>query len=114
MYLLLRSFGELCDCPKEHGIQEINLGPGDSELKSLLSSSCRQESSIYLYAPTLRGVGLNAILSLLFLADGSARKFLARGGLLARVVKRLRREHANRNLPIDRGDSAAAKNSDPL
>lgn len=104
MYLLLRSFGELCDCREEHGIREINLGPGDSDLKALLSSSSKQESSTYLYAPTLRGVALNLILSLVFLADGSARKFLARGSLLARTARRLRREHAGRNLPSNRGE----------
>lgn len=90
MYLLLRSFGELCDRRQEHGIQEIDFGPGDSELKSLLSTSSELQSSAYLYARTPKGIALNLIFSLVFLAHRSARRCLARGSLLAKA-RRLRR-----------------------
>jgi len=97
MYLLVRSLGELCDCREKHGILEIDFGPGDSELKSLLSSSITQQSTVYVYARTLQGVGLNLIFSLVFLAHRSAKMLLARGNLLAKA-RRLRRKHASRNL----------------
>lgn len=89
MQLLLRSLGEICNGPEQHGICEFNLGPGDSDLKALLSSSSKQESSIYLYPPTLLGALLNAMFSTVFLADDSARKWLARGSLLGGVARRL-------------------------
>jgi len=89
MQLLLRSLGEICDNPEQHGIREFNLGPGDSDLKALLSSSRKQESSIYLYPPTLQGALLNVMFSTVFLADDSARKWLARGSFLGGVARRL-------------------------
>ncbi len=95
MHLLLRGFGELCDCREKHGIQEIDFGPGDSELKSLLSSSITQQRTVYLYARTLQGVGLNLIFSFVFLAHRSAKKCLAQGRLLA-WLRRLRRNYARR------------------
>lgn len=98
VYLLLRSLGELCACRERYDIREINLGPGDSDLKSLLNSSCKQETSVYVYPPTLKGVGLNLVLSLVLLADGLARSCMVRGSLLAKAAKRLRRKHASRNL----------------
>lgn len=96
MYLLLRSFEELCDKREEHGIREISLGPGDSHLKSLLSSSHEQENSVYIYAPTLQGVVRNLIFSFVFLVDESARKWAARTRF-GKVASRMRREHASRN-----------------
>lgn len=98
MYLLLRAFGQLCDRPGKYGIREINLGPGDSYLKTLLSSSRKRECSVHLYPPVLRGIVLNALFSLVFFLDGLAKDSLARGNPLATTVKRIRRGRANRNL----------------
>jgi CelD/BcsL family acetyltransferase involved in cellulose biosynthesis len=98
MCLVLRGFGELCDSFEEHGIREIDFGPGDSDLKSLLSTSCEQEGSVYLYAPTLKGFGLNLMLSLTSLADESVRNSLSRGNLLSKAARRLRRERAMRSM----------------
>ena len=95
MYLLLQGFGELCDCREEHGIQEIDFGPGDSELKSLLSSSSDHERYVYLYSETAWGLGLNLLSSLVSLAHQTARKCLVGGSLLAKA-RRLRRDHAGR------------------
>lgn len=101
MYSALLGFGELCDSFREHDIREVNLGPGDSDLKLLLSSSSIVESSVRIYPSTLWGIGLNLILSLVILVDGSARKHLGRRGLLMKAAKRLRqwlrRDQASRS-----------------
>ena len=91
MQLLLGCLGELCDKRETHGIEEINLGPGDSYLKTTLSRSCKQESSIYLYPPTLQGAALNSLFSLLLLADATARKCVARASPLRSLARNLRR-----------------------
>jgi len=108
MYLALHSFGELSDQRAEHGIREISLGPGDSGLKSLLNCTCKHESSVYLYAPTLLGAALNVMLSLVFLADGSARRCLTRENAFAKILRRLRHEQAVRSLACYRSGELGA------
>jgi hypothetical protein len=101
-YLVLQSFGELSDTRREHGIREISLGPGDSHLKSLLGCSCHQEKSVYLYAPTVGGATLNALVSFVFAADRAARRCLAPGNPFAQAAKRIRREYAIRSMAWQR------------
>jgi hypothetical protein len=108
MYLVLQSFGELCNARMEHGIREISLGPGDSHLKSLLGCSCQQEKSVYLYAPSLAGAALNAIVSFAFAIDAAARRCLGRENPFAQAARRIRREHAMRNLACYRSGSCEA------
>jgi len=98
MYLVLRSFGYLSDHPEDHGIREIDLGPGDSEIKSMLRSSTTQEAFIYVYPRTLKGIAINLMLSLVFFADRSARALLGRGGLFT-WLRRLRRDRTIRPRP---------------
>jgi CelD/BcsL family acetyltransferase involved in cellulose biosynthesis len=107
-YLVLQSFGELCDTRMEHGIREISLGPGDSHLKSLLGCSCHQEKSVYLYAPTLRGVALNAMLSFVFATDRAARRCLAPGNPFTQAARRIRREYALKSMAWQRTVETAA------
>jgi len=95
IYLVLRSFGNLSDHPENHGIREIDLGPGDSEIKSMLHSSLTQEGFVYVYARTPLGVARNLMFSLVFLADRSARTILRRLRLFA-WLRRLRHKHAIR------------------
>jgi Acetyltransferase (GNAT) domain len=98
MYLVLQSFGDLCDTCMQHGIREISLGPGDSRLKSLLGCSCEQEKSVYLYADTAMGAALNGILSCVFALDAAAKKWLGESNPIARTARRIRRRHAIRSL----------------
>jgi hypothetical protein len=98
MYLVLQSFGELCDTQAQHGIREVSLGPGDSRLKSLLGCSCEQEKSVYLYPRTVAGVGLNAILSFVFAVDAAGHRFLSESNPIAQAVRQIRRRRAVRSL----------------
>ena len=100
IYLLLYSLGQLCDQKHEKGIQEINFGPGDSPIKSLLNSSKTRESSVYIHAPTLQGLGLNLLFSLASLTDTSLRKILPQGSFLANTARRIRQEYAIGNLDL--------------
>lgn len=100
MYLLLRGLGELCDGTEELDIREVSLGPGDSKLKELLSTSCQREDSLFFFPNGLRGLSLNLMISSTCLMDEAARKFLGRRSAVGKALRRLlRRDRTIQRLP---------------
>lgn len=108
MYLSLSVIGELCDQKKNHGITQINFGPGDAEYKSILSNISFQEGMIQLYGHTWRGLATKLLFTPVVLGDRLAKRVLSNNKLLARA-KRVWRDRAEKVSAAQ----AKAKSSQP-
>jgi hypothetical protein len=95
MYLSLSVISELCDHKKDHGITQINFGPGDAEYKSILSNVSFQEGMIQLYGRTWRGLGTKLLFTPVVFGDRLAKRILSNNKLLAKA-KRVWRNRAER------------------
>jgi len=87
MFLFMRVIEDFCGSNGHHRVREINWGFGDAQYKSFLGNREWQESSIYLFSPTLRGVRLRFLTASMMLADRLARRVLIRAGLLTKAKK---------------------------
>ena len=87
MFLFMRVIEDFCGSNGHHRVREINWGFGDAQYKSFLGNREWQESSIYLFSPTLRGVRLRFLKASVMLADRLARRVLIRAGLLTKAKK---------------------------
>ena len=74
-YLLMKIFEDLCNLG---GVEVIDFGLGDAQYKKEYCDENWPESSLYLFAPTLRGLMLNLLRTPIMFADTSARKILQR------------------------------------
>jgi CelD/BcsL family acetyltransferase involved in cellulose biosynthesis len=81
-YVLLRLIADLCADP---GIGTLDYGFGDAEYKRRFGTRVRQEQDVHLYAPSLRGLRVNAARSGLAATAAGARRVLARGNALERL-----------------------------
>jgi CelD/BcsL family acetyltransferase involved in cellulose biosynthesis len=79
---------------REHGVTAVDFGIGDAQYKQMLCDASWDEAPLRLFAPTLRGRWLRALLATV---DGSARllrRALDRAGLTQRLKQRWRRRLA--------------------
>jgi CelD/BcsL family acetyltransferase involved in cellulose biosynthesis len=83
-------------------VKELDFGLGDAEYKAALCSRGWLEASVYIFAPTLKGIGLKGMRATARAVDGAARKLLVSTNLLPRL-KRLWRDRLRRG-----GQPAAA------
>jgi Acetyltransferase (GNAT) domain len=95
MYLSLTVIGDLCDHKQDHGITQINFGPGDAEYKTILSNISFQEGMIQLYGHTWRGFSTKLLFTPIVLADRLAKRVLSNNKWLARA-KRVWRDRAQK------------------
>ena len=93
-YLLIRVIEAFYGKEQAHRVSEIDFGLGDAQYKEMLGNRSWQEANIYVFAPTLKGVGLNAYRSPAILLDRCVRKALERTQLLQRVKRTWRRRAA--------------------
>jgi hypothetical protein len=93
MFLLMRVIEEYCTREKGDEIKEIDFGLGDSQYKEVLGNLHWEDATIYIFAPTLRGLRLNLMRIPLAFFDRIARRLLKNAGLFGRVRK-LWRDHA--------------------
>jgi hypothetical protein len=87
MFLTMRVIDELCRSNGGEKVREIDFGFGDAPYKNLLADRKWQEASVYIFGPTLTGVGLNLLRRPAIAVDRIARGVLERTNLLARVKK---------------------------
>lgn len=85
-YLLRSVIQNLCD-DSRHSVDSIDFGQGDAQYKSTLGNHEFQEASVYLFAPTLQGAGLNLFRSAVALLDDGAKKILNRTHLLQKIKR---------------------------
>jgi CelD/BcsL family acetyltransferase involved in cellulose biosynthesis len=87
-YLLMRVIEDLC---ADSGVDVLDYGLGDAEYKRRFGSDSWQERDVVVFAPTLRGVRLNATRSAILGSALGAKRVLTRIGLSDRVKKTWRR-----------------------
>jgi CelD/BcsL family acetyltransferase involved in cellulose biosynthesis len=86
-FLLMKVIEESCS---NEAVQALDFGFGDAQYKRSFSNEHWNESDLCIFAPTMRGVRLNAIRSAIGAIDRSARWCLSRTELLQRVKTRWR------------------------
>jgi CelD/BcsL family acetyltransferase involved in cellulose biosynthesis len=91
MYLALKVIEEVrCD-PAATSEPAVDFGIGDAEWKMRLANDQWQEWSIVVFAPTAKGLALNASRTFAALADRCARALLQRSRLLPQLKRLWRR-----------------------
>ena len=86
MFLLTKVLEGFCDANGE-GVTGVDFGPGNAQYKELLSNQRWLETSVYIFAPALKGVSLNLLRTLVGRMDQTVKKVLARTGLLQKTKK---------------------------
>jgi hypothetical protein len=94
MYLLMRTIEGLYADQQDCRVTDIDWGHGDAEYKEMLGNQSWEEATISIFAPTVRGVSLNALRSPVILFDRYARRVLERTRLLPRIKKAWRNRFA--------------------
>jgi CelD/BcsL family acetyltransferase involved in cellulose biosynthesis len=86
-YALLRLIEDLC---ADADVRTLDFGFGDADYKERLADRSWEEEDVLVFAPTARGVGINAARTALGRLDELAKRVLARTGVLQRVKRRWR------------------------
>jgi hypothetical protein len=88
MFLLLRLIE---DVARDGDVQTIDFGVGDADYKRRLCDQSQTNASVYLFAPTLRGLWLNSLRTLADAVSTTGQACLDRLGLLPWLKRRWRR-----------------------
>jgi CelD/BcsL family acetyltransferase involved in cellulose biosynthesis len=94
MYLIMKVIEGFCGASGEKEISGIDFGLGDAQYKQILGNVQWQDASAYIFAPTLRGLGLNALRTPIIAVDRAGRRALERMKLLPKVKKLWRQRAA--------------------
>jgi GNAT acetyltransferase-like protein len=98
MYLVMKVIEGFCDGNRE-GVTEVDFALGHAQYKEVLGNREWSESLVYMFAPTLKGISLNVVRSLIVGMDQIIKKALARTNLLQKV-KKAWRNHAKPKDPV--------------
>lgn len=96
MYLIMKVIEDFCGMRNGERPREIDFGFGDAQYKAVLANRGWYESSVYMFAPTLKGVGINLLRTPMELVNQRAKHFLSHRSLLLRV-KRMWREQVSKS-----------------
>jgi Acetyltransferase (GNAT) domain len=91
-YLFLRTLEELC---VDRSARVVDHGTGDADYKRRFGTRSWQEANAVVYAPTLRGIRINAVRSAFEVGIGTAKRVVGEGEL-ARSLKRQWRDRLSR------------------
>jgi CelD/BcsL family acetyltransferase involved in cellulose biosynthesis len=69
------------------GVNAIDFGFGEGDYKGRFGNCRLMESSIYVFAPTLKGIAMNAARTTVGMTDRVLKRVMERAGLLARAKK---------------------------
>jgi hypothetical protein len=86
MFLQTKVIEGFCDGNRE-GVTGIDFGPGNAQYKELLSNQRWRETAVYIFAPSLKGISLNVVRSIVVGMDQTIKRVLARTNLLQRIKK---------------------------
>jgi len=86
MYLITKVIEGFCDGPRE-GVTALDFGPGHAQYKEVLSNQEWRETCIYIFAPTIKGISLNLVRTLISGMDQTVKRILVRTKLLQKVKK---------------------------
>jgi hypothetical protein len=87
MYLVIKTIENFIGRKDADRPTQIDWGLGDAQYKEVLGDSAWEEASLYIFAPTFRGFGLNVLHTLAALTDEVLKRMLERTKLLQRVKK---------------------------
>lgn len=87
MYLIMRVIEDLNDEKSDDPVRLIDFGIGDTAYKERLANRHWQESAVYIFAPRLKAVWVNALRSSVGLINRSARQVLRLTPWLANIKR---------------------------
>lgn len=91
MYLVVKSVEELCDSYPHEAVRHIDWGLGDAQYKEVLGDCSWMEAQIQVFAPTVRGMGVNLLRTPIALIDLLLKRVLSRSGKLQLVKTKWRK-----------------------
>jgi hypothetical protein len=107
MFLMMRVIEGFCE--GSHDVAQIDFGLGDAEYKEILGNCTSQEGSLCIFAPNLRGMGLNVRRTPVLLVDRLATAVLTRTRLIAKIKRAWRnRVKQRQHEPSEDGQSSGA------
>lgn len=86
MYLVMKVIEGFCEAQSE-GVNGIDFGTGYAQYKHVLANRESREVSVYIFAPTLKGVSYNLTRTIIGRTDQAIKKVLKRTDLLQKVKK---------------------------
>jgi len=89
MCLIFKVIEGFCDGNRE-GVTEVDFATGHAQYKEVLSNRRWEEESVYVFAPSIKGISLNLVRSFIGGIDLAVKKVLASTNLLQRIKKRWR------------------------
>jgi hypothetical protein len=101
MFLILRVIEGFCAGHRE-GVTAVDFNLGHAQYKQVLSNQEWRETSIHIFAPTIKGISLNLARSVIVGTDLIVKKALTRTNLLQRV-KKAWRNRAKAKEPVQAG-----------
>jgi hypothetical protein len=96
MFVMLNVIETFCNGTSGDTVREVDFGFGNAEYKSALCNFSSVEASVFVFAPTLRGLRLNLTRTATRMADQVARKTVARANWLQKIKKTWRDRFAKR------------------
>jgi CelD/BcsL family acetyltransferase involved in cellulose biosynthesis len=87
--LLMKVLEDLC----RQSVKEVDFGLGDADWKQRFGDQQWQEASTSIFAPTMKGLGINGLRTLSTFVDQAVKRILEKTQILARM-KRLWRNRA--------------------
>lgn len=87
MFLIMKVIENLCDHQGLEDIEEIDFGLGDAQYKEMLGNRDWLDASVYMFAPSIKGIGLNLLRTPLMALDRTARRTLERTRLVGRMKR---------------------------
>jgi CelD/BcsL family acetyltransferase involved in cellulose biosynthesis len=91
-YLLIAMIEEFC----KEGVQAVDFGFGPGEYKERFGNFQLRETSVFIFAPSAKGIALNAMRTVTVLVGNIVKKTLERTNLLPKI-KRLWRNRLSQN-----------------
>jgi CelD/BcsL family acetyltransferase involved in cellulose biosynthesis len=87
VYLIVEVIDRLSRHSADPRVRLIDFGVGEAEYKIRLGNRSQQKVSVSIFAPSARGVTLNALQTFVRICQASAERLLMNSGLLARLKR---------------------------
>ena len=87
MFVMLNVIETFCNGTSGDTVREVDFGFGNAEYKSALCNSSSVEASVFVFAPTFKGLRLNLVRTAARMLDQVARKTVSRVNLLQKIKK---------------------------
>jgi hypothetical protein len=107
MFLIMSVIENFCKSP-ENSVSAIDFGLGDAQYKQVLGDRKWDEASVYLFAATLLGAGVNLMRVPIVLLDGVAKHVMRRTTVLCNIKR------SWRNVVRERGNSLSSEDVETI